>query len=76
MEHNQYSFRIKSYGFQELAILYAPGLQPESASKRLKSWLLANKELTSELYRWGWTRRSRILTPVQVSIIVRYLGEP
>jgi len=68
-EKEEQPFRIKSYSFQELAILYAPGLLPESASKRLKSWLLQNEVLCDELTRWGWIRSRRILTPIQVEII-------
>jgi len=69
-------FETKSYGWQELAILYAPGLTPHSASKRLKRWVVINKELYGRLIRSGWIEGSRILSPVQVGIILEYLGEP
>ena len=37
-------FKIRTYGWQELAILYAPDLTPESAGKRLSSWIRFNPE--------------------------------
>ena len=32
-------FEIRSYGWQELAVLYGPDLMPESAGKRLSKWV-------------------------------------
>ncbi len=69
-------FKIKAYGWQELAILYAPDLTPESAGKRLSNWVRFNTKLTRELQETGWKKGQRVLTPLQVSIIIRYLGEP
>lgn len=69
-------FLIKSYGWQELAILYAPGLTPHSASKRLSQWIIINGELYERLIRSGWMKGYRILTPVQVGIIIEFLGKP
>ncbi len=69
-------FKIKAYGWQELAILYAPDLTPESAGKRLSNWVRFNPKLTRELQETGWKKGQRVLTPLQVSVIIRYLGEP
>ena len=69
-------FKIRSYGWQELAILYAPALTPESAGKRLSSWIRFNPKLTHELQESGWKKGQRVLTPLQVRIIIQYLGEP
>ena len=69
-------FKIRTYGWQELAILYAPDLTPESAGKRLSSWIRFNPKLTHELQESGWKKGHRVLTPLQVRIIIQYLGEP
>lgn len=69
-------FKIRTYGWQELAILYAPDLTPESAGKRLSSWIRFNPKLTHELQESGWQKGQRVLTPLQVRIIIQYLGEP
>lgn len=73
MESN---FERKVYGWQELAILYAPGLTPHSASRRLTQWVVVNKELYDRLVRSGWIKGTRLISPLQVGIIVEYLGEP
>lgn len=70
------NFTQKSYGWQELAILYAPGLTPHSASQRLTRWVKKNEELYRVLLQAGWVKGNRILSPMQVGIIVKYLGEP
>ena len=57
-------------------ILYAPGLTPHSASRRLTRWVIINKELYDRLIRSGWIKGARILSPLQVAIIVDFLGEP
>lgn len=69
-------FKIRTYGWQELAILYALDLTPESAGKRLSSWIRFNPKLTHELQESGWKKGQRVLTPLQVRIIIQYLGEP
>ena len=38
-------FEIRSYGWQELAVLYGPDLMPESAGKRLSKWVGADPVL-------------------------------
>lgn len=69
-------FKIRSYGWQELALLYGEGLTPESSTKRLSKWVQINPSLTDELERCGWKKGKKILTPIQVQVIVRFLGEP
>lgn len=41
-------FKIRSYGWQELALLYGEGLTPESSTKRLSKWVQVNPSLTDE----------------------------
>ena len=67
---------IKSYGWQELAILYSPELIPRSAVKRLSRWVAFNPKLEQELIETGWYKGKKVLTPGQVAILFRYLGEP
>lgn len=70
------SFEIRSYGWQELAILYAPGITPRAATKRLTRWVLLNRELFDRLVQAGWKKGNHLLTPVQVRLIVDCFGEP
>lgn len=69
-------FQIRSYGWQELAVLYGTGLTPESAAKRLSKWVASNAALLGELERHGWKKGKKTLTPIQVQVIVRFLGAP
>ncbi len=69
-------FKIKSYGWTELATLYNPEVKPETASKRLRRWVCKNGQLTHELSNQGWHKGTRLLTPMQVQVMVQYLGEP
>lgn len=69
-------FKVKSYGWQELAILYAPGITPRAATQRLTLWVKNIPDLIESLKEKGWVKGQRLLTPVQVKLIVDYLGEP
>lgn len=69
-------FKFRTYGWQELAILYAPELTSESAGKRLSKWVAYNPQLTEALQCAGWRKGKKILTPLQVKVLIQYLGEP
>ena len=69
-------FEVRSYGWQELAVLYGSDLMPVSAGKRLSKWVGVNPELKTELQGNGWRKGKKMLTPLQVRTIVQYLGEP
>jgi hypothetical protein len=69
-------FKIRSYGFQELAQLYLPNIQPRSASARLKAWIKRNKNLSEKLDQVGFVKGCRVLTPEMVREIVGVIGEP
>lgn len=73
MEQN---FKIKAYGFGELAQLYFPNITKSSASWQLTRWINDSKELKQNLERLGKKPRQRILSPVQVKLIVQSFGEP
>ena len=70
------TFKIKSYGFQELASLYLPDIQPRSASVRLRIWIDRNPGLLTKLESLGFQKGCRILTPEMVKEILLIIGEP
>ena len=66
----------RTMGKTELARLYAPGLTDGAALNRLADWIGRIPELTEQLARTGYRRRQHMLTPGQVELILRYLGQP
>ncbi len=70
------TFRLRSYGFGELAQLYLPDVMPKSATNRLRVWIVRNEPLLQSLEASGWRRYSKTLTPLQVRLIIGALGEP
>ena len=70
-------FQIRSYSLTELAQLYRPHLSPRSAARTLRNWIRRNPELQESLAATGFDPDTiRTLTPLQVSIITTYLGDP
>lgn len=69
-------FKIRSYGYGELAQLYFPNISKKSASAQLRRWILFNELLNEELRSVGMKKGQRILSPKQVDILIKYLGEP
>lgn len=63
-------------GFGELAQLYNPDVQANSARFLLRSWISRHPLLKSELFSSGYKKGQKILLPIQVEIIVRHIGEP
>lgn len=76
MMEKEEEFRIRSYGWTELAICYNPVLQPDSAARLLRRWVKMNEKLGEELKAAGFQDNQRRLTPLQVGLLVRYLEEP
>ena len=71
------SFRIRPYFKRELAVLYFPDtVNARSAVANLRNLINRNPELVQELSKVRYKPYSKIFTPKQVSILVRYLGEP
>ena len=62
--------------FKELAGLYFPNHSISSAPIQLRRWITLNSNLKEALQETGWQCRQRMLTPLQVHLIVEYLGEP
>ena len=69
-------FRIQEYGRTELAQLYCPDIAPESAWKKLKSWIALHPGLPERLQSLGYNGHTRSFTPAQVEAIVHDIGEP
>ncbi|MCC8134695.1 MAG: DUF4248 domain-containing protein [Tannerellaceae bacterium] len=69
-------FIIKSYTWKEIACLYNPGFKPDTATKRLRQWLAIHPTLIRELEEAGWKKGMKVLTPMQIKVLVGCLGDP
>ncbi|KAB2915637.1 MAG: DUF4248 domain-containing protein [Bacteroidetes bacterium] len=69
-------FKIKSYGFGELAQLYFPSISKKSASAQLRRWIKLNDKVLPILQSLGYKPGNRLLTPAHVKVIVDEFGEP
>jgi hypothetical protein len=70
------SFPIRPMSKSELATAYAPNLTTQGAVNRLMEWIRYNPELSEALFRTGYRKSQKLLTSLQVRIIISYLGEP
>lgn len=69
-------FKIRTYSFNELALLYFPYATKENASRQFRKWITSNKNLDTKLQELGFKNRMKLLTPAQVKLLVEMLGEP
>jgi hypothetical protein len=69
-------FKLRAYGFGELAQQYSPNINPKSANTKLHKWIKLNKKLSQELKTIGFSHKLRSLTPKMVELIIVALGEP
>ncbi len=69
-------FKIKSYAYCELALLYFPNSTKKSASTQLGRWVRQNENLKIRLLELDYKPRKKILTPSEVKLIVEIFGEP
>ena len=69
-------FKIRTYGFGELAQMYLPDATPMSASNRLRIWITRNSALMDKLRSIGYMKGAKLLTPEMVKEIVGVIGEP
>ena len=71
-------FTVRCYSKSELAMMYFPELSQEMASQKLKRWIRRCTPLMGELAECGFSTSScrKDLTPREVRLIVRHLGEP
>ena len=70
------SWVVRPMSKSELAMAYAPCLTQQGAVNRLMQWIHYNPELVEALDRTGYRKTQKMLTSLQVRIIVSYLGEP
>ena len=68
--------RIRAYGRTELAQCYFPSLTPQSAYRKLESWIDYHPTLRDRLRATSGNPHSRVYMPVQVRLIVEAIGEP
>ena len=70
------TFQYRSYGKGELAMLYLPDIQQQSAVDQVNKWIEAAPGLKERLIATGMNPRSRRYTPAQVRLIIEVLQEP
>ncbi len=70
------TFQYRSYGKGELAMLYLPDIQQQSAVDQFNKWIEAAPGLKERLIATGMNPRSRRYTPAQVRLIIEVLQEP
>ncbi len=69
-------FPIRFYGKAELAMLYCPNDCVTNATNNFSRWMRLNRPLMCELQAVGYNKFRRCYTPLEVQLIVRYMGEP
>lgn len=60
----------------ELAQMYLPELTPAMARQQLNRWIRKNESLHRELRATGWEISTILLTPAQIKLIEKHVGEP
>lgn len=75
-QEKEKTFQYRSYGKGELAMLYLPDIQQQSAVDRFNEWIDAAPGLKERLIATGMNPRSRRYTPAQVRLIIEVLQEP
>jgi hypothetical protein len=69
-------FKVRAFGYGELAQIYFPQITKQSATVQFRRWIRINEELQKELKASGFKRFQKLLTPKQVEIIIKFIGEP
>lgn len=75
-EEEERPFLIRTYGKGELASLYMPDVQQQTAVNRFNEWLQQCPGLLQRLRQTGWRTEARKYTPAQVRIITKAFGPP
>ena len=60
----------------ELALLYFPHSNPETAIRHLMRWIRLCTQLVESLRSAGYRTSQKVFTARQVSLILAYLGDP
>ena len=69
-------FEIKSYHFGELAQLYHPERDYQSALRLFREELHVTRGLWDALTAEGYREKQKVLTRAQVKVIVQFLDPP
>lgn len=69
-------FEIRTFGYGELAQLYFPNIEKESASRMFSQWIYSCPELVQKLIEASWKKRSKYFTPKQVKILIGHFDAP
>jgi hypothetical protein len=73
---NDETFKVRAYGYGELAQLYFPNISKQSATVQFRRWIIVNDKLQEALLDSGFKKFQKLLTPKQVAIITKFIGEP
>lgn len=68
--------KIRQYTKKELALLYFPNSEPRAAVAHLMSWINRCADLVDQLSVCHYRKTDKCFTPMQVELIIHYLGEP
>lgn len=68
--------RASTCSKSELAQLYLPNVSPAAARRTLSTWIEKNPKLKAALLETGYSDEAVLLTPLQVQLHFKYLGEP
>ena len=63
--------KVRPYGRMELAQAYLPNYTARGAWRKLRQWFSINPRLSPLLQK-----KERLLTPAEVELVFRELGEP
>ena len=69
-------FEIKPYNFGELAQMYYPDHNYDSALRHFREEIHKTRGMWQAMVAEGYEETSRLLTRAQVRTIVKFLGEP
>ena len=69
-------FRLQAYTKADLALRYRPRSGTATALQNLYRWMKRNQPLMNELEAVGYNKYRHSFLKREVSIIVKYLGEP
>lgn len=69
-------FKVRAFGYGELAQLYFPNVSKKSASAQLRRWIKLSTKVLPMLQSIGYKPGNRLLTPAHVKVIVDEFGEP
>ena len=69
-------FLIKSYPFGDLAQMYYPDRNYDSALRLFRREMHETRGMWQAMRDVGYKENTKVLTRVQVKVIVKFLGEP